>query len=203
MQPTLADQFAALWESSHSPPDVFALLAQHAGTESAQKLAVLLVDQQRCWKTAEPLQVEGYLGRFHDLAGNKEIKLQLAVGEFLARQNGDSSPRLDEFLTRFADLGDTLRDKLSALDSGENGAAVPSGHTVTQTFASTVAHQKIGRYRLLRVLGEGAFGRVYLGFDDELQRQVAIKVPTPERFQKPEDAETYLAEARTVAGRDQ
>src|SRR5580658_9698546 len=39
-----------------------------------------------------------------------------------------------------------------------------------------------------------------MGFDEELQWHVAIKVPTPERFQKPEDAEAYLAEARTVAG---
>lgn len=56
--------------------------------------------------------------------------------------------------------------------------------------------------RLVRVLGEGAFGRVYLGFDDELQRQIAIKVPTADRFQKPEDAEQYLAEARSVASLD-
>ena len=54
----------------------------------------------------------------------------------------------------------------------------------------------------MRVLGEGAFGRVYLGFDEELQRQVAVKVPTAERFQKPEDADAYLAEARTVASLD-
>ncbi|MEO1979994.1 MAG: hypothetical protein ABGZ24_05710, partial [Fuerstiella sp.] len=44
---------------------------------------------------------------------------------------------------------------------------------------------------------EGAFGRVCLGIDDELQRQVAIKMPTAERFQKSEDAEQYLAEVRT------
>ncbi|MFM7837200.1 MAG: hypothetical protein ACKPJD_35845, partial [Planctomycetaceae bacterium] len=35
-----------------------------------------------------------------------------------------------------------------------------------------------GRYRLDRVLGEGAFGRVYLGFDTELRRAVAVKVPS-------------------------
>src|SRR5262249_3077177 len=45
-------------------------------------------------------------------------------------------------------------------------------------------------------------GRVYLAYDEELQRRVAIKVPTPERFQNPGNAERYLAEARIVATLD-
>src|SRR5213595_439716 len=32
-----------------------------------------------------------------------------------------------------------------------------------------------GRYRIERVIGEGAFGRVYLAFDTRLRRNVAIK----------------------------
>ena len=57
----------------------------------------------------------------------------------------------------------------------------------------------IGRYRIERVLSEGGFGIVYLAYDDQLQRLVAIKVPHPERLERPEDAEAYLTEARTVA----
>src|SRR5260370_19516986 len=32
-----------------------------------------------------------------------------------------------------------------------------------------------GRYRIERVIGQGAFGRVYLAFDTRLRRNVAIK----------------------------
>ena len=61
---------------------------------------------------------------------------------------------------------------------------------------------KIGRYRIIRRLGQGGFGRVYLAHDDDLDRPVAIKVPNPERITAPEDVEAYLNEARILARLD-
>jgi formylglycine-generating enzyme required for sulfatase activity len=60
----------------------------------------------------------------------------------------------------------------------------------------------IGRYRVIRLLGQGSFGRVYLARDDALDRLVAIKVPNPERVTGPEDLDSYLAEARALARLD-
>jgi eukaryotic-like serine/threonine-protein kinase len=62
--------------------------------------------------------------------------------------------------------------------------------------------EKIGRYRVIRLLGQGKFGRVYLAHDEDLKRPVAIKVPNPERISRPEDLETYLHEARILASLD-
>ena len=61
---------------------------------------------------------------------------------------------------------------------------------------------KIGRYSVQKLLGEGGFGRVYLGFDDQLNRPVAIKVPLRELVAQPGDAEAYLEEARILASLD-
>jgi len=58
----------------------------------------------------------------------------------------------------------------------------------------------LGRYAITARLGSGGFGVVYKGYDADLQRDVAIKVPHRRRIERPEDAETYLAEARIVAG---
>ncbi len=60
----------------------------------------------------------------------------------------------------------------------------------------------IGRYRVIRLLGQGGFGRVYLAHDDELDRPVAIKVPNPDRVAGPDDVAAYLAEARALARLD-
>src|SRR5262249_35883085 len=62
--------------------------------------------------------------------------------------------------------------------------------------------REIGRYRVVRRLGQGGFGRVYLAQDDDLDRPVAIKVPNPERIAGPGDVEVYLAEARALARLD-
>ncbi|HUY35565.1 MAG TPA: protein kinase [Pirellulales bacterium] len=61
---------------------------------------------------------------------------------------------------------------------------------------------RIGRYKVERLLGKGGFGLVYLAHDEQLNRRVAVKVPHARLISRPEDAQAYLAEARTVANLD-
>src|SRR5262249_26159828 len=62
--------------------------------------------------------------------------------------------------------------------------------------------QRIGRYRIEGVLGQGSFGLVYLAHDEQLSRPVAIKVPHARLIAEAGAAEAYLTEARTVANLD-
>src|SRR5262249_2543627 len=60
----------------------------------------------------------------------------------------------------------------------------------------------IGRYRVEKLLGKGSFGCVYLARDEQLQRWVAVKMPHAHLVARPEDADAYVTEARTVAALD-
>jgi formylglycine-generating enzyme required for sulfatase activity len=86
-------------------------------------------------------------------------------------------------------------------NSAEPGRTMPvdPGELVTAAASAAGVPSHIGRYRVQATLGEGGFGRVYLAFDEQLQRLVAIKVPHRQLVPGPEAAEFYLAEARAAA----
>jgi serine/threonine protein kinase len=55
------------------------------------------------------------------------------------------------------------------------------------------------RYRLLKLLGGGGMGRVFLALDLTLDHQVALKVPHPKLIAKPRMRERFRREARYAA----
>jgi serine/threonine protein kinase len=54
-----------------------------------------------------------------------------------------------------------------------------------------MSRESIGKYKILRELGRGATGRVYLAEDSFAQRKVAIKVAYPEALRNREDGAFY------------
>lgn len=57
----------------------------------------------------------------------------------------------------------------------------------------------LGRFRILRTLGQGGGGIVFLAFDSDLRREVAVKVPHLSVLLSPELRRRFLREARVAA----
>ncbi|MFK7803959.1 MAG: protein kinase [Anaerolineae bacterium] len=65
---------------------------------------------------------------------------------------------------------------------------------------SDIIGQKINQYRIDKILGEGGMGRVYLAWDVNLDRQVAIKLMHSQLAVQKEFRERLTQEAKTAAG---
>lgn len=93
--------------------------------------------------------------------------------------------------------GDSAMSVISVSETSEVSALKTAGGTATSEIllSDGVA---LGRFRLQRVLGQGGFGKVYRAYDPQLDRVLAIKVPTfsnddTKRVQR------FLTEARAAA----
>ena len=66
--------------------------------------------------------------------------------------------------------------------------------------AQVMVPGKLGQYRLVRLIGAGGMGAVYEGFDDGLQRKVAVKVILREKAaEDPSFIESFRHEAQAAA----
>ncbi|MEI8020957.1 MAG: serine/threonine-protein kinase, partial [Schlesneria sp.] len=115
---------------------------------------------------------------------------------------------LENYLNIACGANDTLRRRVESLLAARERAddilgsdfhSESDGRLVDST---TDFPERISRYRIEGLLGQGGFGMVYLAFDDELDRRVAIKVPHSQLVTDVDVAEAYRVEARAVANLD-
>jgi tetratricopeptide (TPR) repeat protein len=64
------------------------------------------------------------------------------------------------------------------------------------------AFTRLGRFEIRTELGRGAFGVVFLAYDPQLGREIALKVPRPEALLTPELRARFVREAHAAAGLD-
>ncbi len=68
-----------------------------------------------------------------------------------------------------------------------------------QIIAGRTSGFKVDRYVLLDLIGQGGMGRVYLAQDTRLNREVALKILSPERVNNPRAIARFQREARVGA----
>lgn len=77
--------------------------------------------------------------------------------------------------------------------------SLPSVVPADSAAAPAVSGSMLDRFQLIRELGAGTNGKVFLAHDPKLGREVAIKVPHPERLRSTYDVERFLRTARAAA----
>ncbi len=115
----------------------------------------------------------------------------------------DPSPTDLDLVDRLRSASEGLRllERLwpSSLDTLPD-PSTPTPASASQ--ASTAEPPRFGRFRIVRELGRGGFGVVFLAIDPDLGRLVALKVPRPEWLLDAPVRERFLREARAVAALD-
>lgn len=113
----------------------------------------------------------------------------------------DQSPDAED-VTDIEWAGETAQGHNHTVDWRENDTRTDSRAETKSppADASVELPESIGRYEVREVLAHGAFGAVYIGFDHQLERKVAIKVPLLQTGQRREsNANAFLREARQLA----
>ena len=92
-------------------------------------------------------------------------------------------------------------DKTRQSHDVNDGDTVPPGADDSKPSGSQISGipETFGRYRIVKALGEGAMGAVYLAEDTQLKRQVALKIPRFGNQESLELLERFYREARAAA----
>ena len=102
-----------------------------------------------------------------------------------------------------AELESTMRECRSILDflheSRSQIESLPRDLTSAESFGGFSMPSRIGRFKIIERLGFGGYGVVFRGFDEEHDREVAIKIPRPELLESPEMIQRFAREASIVA----
>jgi formylglycine-generating enzyme required for sulfatase activity len=160
------------------------------------------------WKAGREPRIEEYL---EGASGPERAALlrELLLLELAYRRGRHETPIPDEYCRRFpADVAlihAAFDQDVPAVSTRPSASALSASADADPSPGASPAEglpARLGRYRITRTLGSGSFGTVYRGYDDDLRRDVAIKVPHRHRVASIHDAEVYLAEARVLAGLD-
>jgi serine/threonine-protein kinase len=183
-------------------------LATYTSLAPEQLTDVLRVDMQRRW-SIDRRTAEHYFDHYPQVASHADCALDLIFHEFLLSERDQCDLDIDQFVARFPSLAAPLRAQIElhkALDrsSDEDSAALSAPTTLAAGAArpddptTWKLPRQFGRYRLEQVLGHGGMGTIFLAMDEQLNRQVALKMP---RFAGEDSAsiDRFYREARIAA----
>jgi WD40 repeat protein len=122
------------------------------------------------------------------------LRLELAL-----YGQGQTAPDPASYVARFPDHADVVRNVFRELGRPAGDTSAPRDSAPNPPAAPAALPGRVGRFEVLSLLGEGAFGRVFRARDPVLGREVAVKVPRPGALAPGEESERFLREAQAAA----
>jgi WD40 repeat protein/serine/threonine protein kinase len=172
-----------------------------AATSSA--LRESCADLIRRLRRGEVARAEQYLGQFPALAADDDAAVELIYTEFATREELGRRPTEAEFFERFPVRREALRRQFDIHRLLAEG--LPLGHdddavdAAGPSDADGTMPARLGAYELLRPLGRGGMGVVYLARHGELGRPAALKLLSTVRGDDEALAERFRTEVRSAA----
>ncbi len=166
------------------------------------------IDLERQWGRGRQISLESYLEEFPELGSPGDVSIDLIQAEHEVRRQFGAPLALEDYLRRFphqaAQLARLIAPGGSALSRHSSAAAPSRSSSRVHRSAETPEQlpEQFGRYRIIRRLGQGGMGSVYLAQDTHLERVVALKVPDFGNHEDPDARRRFLEEARTAATLD-
>ncbi len=172
------------------------------------RLEKLGADLERRWRSDPATTVADVLA---DIDPEDHIlylpQLNKLLEDLVKLGRSDAPDTSDAVLDHTLDQGDMMQRSLlatavvegSGTKGSSGGSGKISGKGSSEKKKESSAPERIDQFRIIRELGTGAFGVVYLAEDESLQRRVAIKVP---KVTDPTRCQSYINEARKAAAID-
>ena len=204
-------KFDENWEPGSFPSVVKSLEGESLEFRRLAVLEMIKVDLDRHWARGESKNVEEYASSLSNVGVDDAIPAPLILAEFLARHAAGKNPRASEYRKRFPkqfeefkqlfDEEKTRRSGLGKIQASINtDAGTAAIDTKTEHHVDPLSlPETFGRYKVLRRLGAGAMGAVYLAHDTQLDRPVALKTPTFGDNLNDELIQRFYIEARAAA----
>lgn len=169
-----ADAFIQAWEKDQFPPEMADFLPKNASLSRLTLIELIKIDLEFRWVRFElPKPLDEYLEEFETYFSG-DIPADLIFEEYLVRSRSGDKVSTTDYLNRYPAHAAQLQ-KLFAMQPGIQTTSLV-GPTQRVELGKFRTGDKLDDFELCVLLGEGAFGKVFLARQVSMQRMVALKI---------------------------